>query len=105
MAGRYHAVTGEITSIDREQGRLGIRTDRGPVELVFPPVAVLGLREGDRVTIDMALREPPGVAASPKDRRPRRRARRRFGPRADAARGGCPTAPSRRRDPGRLEGA
>jgi hypothetical protein len=52
-----HTVTGQVTDIDHSRGRLELKTDQGTeMELAFPPSALRGLRQGDRVAVDLAVR-------------------------------------------------
>jgi BON domain len=48
-------VTGEVAKIDHTSGRLSLRTSDGDLTLQFPPAAIRNLREGDRVTVDVAV--------------------------------------------------
>jgi hyperosmotically inducible periplasmic protein len=48
-------VTGEVAKIDHTSGRLSLRTSDGDLTLQFPPDAIRNLREGDRVTVDVAV--------------------------------------------------
>jgi BON domain-containing protein len=50
-----HTVTGEVTSIDRTTGRLTLRNGTGDLVLQFPPAALQDIKEGDRLTVRLAL--------------------------------------------------
>lgn len=51
-----HAMAGIITKIDEESGRVSVEAGVGePLELHFPPPAVAGLSEGDRITVHLAF--------------------------------------------------
>ena len=47
---------GEVVSVDHDTGRLTLRTDEGETALRFPPAAVAGVKQGDRVSLELAVR-------------------------------------------------
>jgi hypothetical protein len=51
-----HTMTGEVTDIDAARGRIKLKTDQGDMELALPPAALRGVRQGDRLTVDLAIR-------------------------------------------------
>jgi hypothetical protein len=52
----HHVVTGEITSVDRNSGKVDIRaTDGSKVQIVLPPLAVATTNKGDRASIDVTI--------------------------------------------------
>jgi hypothetical protein len=51
-----HTVTGEVTDIDAGRGWIELETDQGDMELAVPPTALQGVRRGDRLTVDLAIR-------------------------------------------------
>src|SRR5262249_61293398 len=52
----HHIVTGEITDVDRNSGKVGIRaSDGSKVQLVLPPLAVATTNKGDRASIDVTI--------------------------------------------------
>ena len=44
-----------MTKVDRESGRVSVQTSDGDLTLQLPAATVAGLREGDRVTVDVAI--------------------------------------------------
>ena len=51
-----HVVTGEITDVDRNSGRVDIRaSDGSKVQVILPPLAVATTKKGDRASIDVTL--------------------------------------------------
>jgi ABC-type transport system substrate-binding protein len=58
-----HKMTGEVTKVDQSKGMLTLKTDEGDVDLHFPPSALQGVKEGDRVEVQMAIR-PAGAGAA-----------------------------------------
>jgi hypothetical protein len=52
----HHVVTGEITDVDRNSGKVDIRaSDGSKVQLVLPPLAVATTKKGDRASIDVTI--------------------------------------------------
>ena len=60
-----HKMMGEVTKIDEAKGTVSLKTDEGDMDLHFPPSALKGIKEGDRVEVQLAIR-PAGSAASSK---------------------------------------
>jgi hypothetical protein len=58
-----HRVMGEVTKLDQSQGRVSLKTDMGDMELHFPPSALQGIKEGDRVEVQLGLR-PAGASGA-----------------------------------------
>jgi hypothetical protein len=60
MSGR-HTMTGEVTSVAPDQGRVFIKTPEGRMLLHFPPSALQNVKKGDQVTVELALKDngPP----------------------------------------------
>src|SRR5262245_11055793 len=51
-----HVVTGEITDVDRNSGRVDIRaSDGSKVQVILPPLAVATTTKGDRASIDVTI--------------------------------------------------
>jgi hypothetical protein len=51
-----HVVTGEITDVDRNSGRVDIRaSDGSKVQVILPPLAVATTKKGDRASIDFTI--------------------------------------------------
>jgi len=53
-AGRQRLI-GEVTKVDRDSGRVSVQTSDGDLTLQLPAATVASLREGDRVTVDVAI--------------------------------------------------
>jgi hypothetical protein len=63
-AGRgQHKMMGEVTKIDSTKGMVTLKTDEGSMDLHFPPSALQGIKEGDRVEVQLAIR-PAGAAGA-----------------------------------------
>jgi Cu/Ag efflux protein CusF len=56
-----HKMMGEVTKIDSTKGLVTLKTDEGDMDLHFPPSALQGIKEGDRVEVQLAIR-PAGAA-------------------------------------------
>ena len=51
-----HVVTGEITDVDRNSGKVDIRSSDGSkVQVILPPLAVATTKKGDRASIDVTI--------------------------------------------------
>lgn len=57
-------VTGRVTSVDPQSGKLSLETPDGQVNVRFPPPAVAHVKTGDTVTVAVGLMEQ-SPAASP----------------------------------------
>src|SRR5689334_4712182 len=52
----HHVVTGEITDVDRNSGKVDIRaSDGSKVQVILPPLAVATTNKGDRASIDVTI--------------------------------------------------
>ena len=51
-----HRVTGEVARIDHAKGLVTLKTAEGAMDLHFPPSALQGINEGDRVDVELGLR-------------------------------------------------
>ncbi len=60
-----HTITGEVTAIDRQQGRVTLKTDDGTVHLPLPASALQGVREGEEMTIRVGIGDAPAAASPP----------------------------------------
>ena len=58
-----HKMMGEVTKIDSAKGMVTVKTDQGDMDLHFPPSALQGIKEGDRVEVQLAVR-PAGAAGA-----------------------------------------
>jgi hypothetical protein len=61
-----HKMMGEVSKIDSAKGMVTVKTDEGDLDLHFPPSALQGMKEGDRVELQLAIR-PAGAAAKSGD--------------------------------------
>jgi cold shock CspA family protein len=52
-----HTMTGEVTRVNPEKGWLFIKTAEGRMLLHFPSSALQSVKEGDNVTIELALKD------------------------------------------------
>jgi hyperosmotically inducible periplasmic protein len=52
-----HTMTGEVTDIDAATGKVELRTSEGELHLHFPPSSLQNVRRGDRLTVELAVRE------------------------------------------------
>jgi hyperosmotically inducible protein len=50
-----HTMTGEVKDVDRDRGRVELRTADGDMQLYFPPAAVRNVQKGDRITVELAV--------------------------------------------------
>jgi hypothetical protein len=54
--GVHHVVTGEVTDVDRNSGKVDIRaSDGSKVQVILPPLAVATTNKGDRASIDVTI--------------------------------------------------
>jgi hypothetical protein len=56
MTGR-HTMTGEVTSVSPEKGRVLVKTPAGRMLLHFPSAALQNVKKGDSVTVELALKD------------------------------------------------
>ena len=62
----FHAMTGEVTTIDQQKGTVTLKTDTGTFDLHFPPAFLQNVKQGSTITVELGLRDADGVAASPR---------------------------------------
>jgi hypothetical protein len=51
-----HTMSGEVTEVDQNQGKLQVKTQEGTLDLHFPPSALQNVKKGDRVSVELALK-------------------------------------------------
>jgi hypothetical protein len=51
-----HTMTGEITEVDAASGKFSLKTGEGTLELHAPPAALAGVKQGDRMTVEIAVK-------------------------------------------------
>ena len=59
FAGDYmgeHAMTGRITSIDKDRGRVTVEAQGEELDLHYPQSALQNLNKGDQVTVTLGIR-------------------------------------------------
>lgn len=56
---RRYTASGEVLSVDRDSGQLTIRSSTGPVVLHVPESALEGIQVGDRVDVELGIRQLP----------------------------------------------
>jgi hypothetical protein len=55
-AGVHHTVTGEVTDVDRNSGKVHIlASDGSKIQVILPPLAVATANKGDRASIDVMI--------------------------------------------------
>jgi len=59
-----HTMTGEVTSVTPDKGRLLIKTPEGRMLLHFPSAALQNVKKGDSVTVELALKDNGPVPKS-----------------------------------------
>jgi hypothetical protein len=59
-----HTMTGRITSIDKDEGKLSIDSEGKEMTVHFPRTALQNLNEGDRVTVQLAIKPASGAAGT-----------------------------------------
>ena len=52
-----HSMTGEVTSVSPDKGRLLVKTTEGRMLLHFPSSALQNVKKGDSVTVELALKD------------------------------------------------
>jgi len=62
-----HTMTGEVTSVAPDKGRLFIKTPEGRMLLHVPTTALQNVKKGDSVTVELALKDN-GPAPTTKER-------------------------------------
>ncbi len=62
-----HTMEGEVTRIDQNKGTVSVKTAEGTLDLHFPPSALANIKKGDRVSVELALKqEMSGGTMSPR---------------------------------------
>ena len=55
FAAGEHVMTGRITSIDKDKGRVTVEAQGEELDLHFPTAALQNLRKGDQVTVSLGI--------------------------------------------------
>jgi hypothetical protein len=64
-----HAMSGTVTDIDPQTGKLSLSTEVGDLELHFPPSALKGVKEGDSLTVYLSFSKGDATSTSPQKQR------------------------------------
>lgn len=64
-----HAMSGTVTDIDPQTGKLSLSTEVGDLELHFPPSALKGVKEGDPLTVYLSFSKGNATSTSPQKQR------------------------------------
>jgi hypothetical protein len=60
-----HAMSGTVTDIDHDTGKLSLNTQVGELDLHFPPQSVKDVKEGDQLTVHLSFSKGGAASASP----------------------------------------
>jgi hypothetical protein len=52
-----HSMDGQVTKVDAKKGWIDVKTPEGSMKLHFPPEALADVKKGDRVTVDLAIKD------------------------------------------------
>ena len=52
-----HSMDGEVTKVDAKKGWIDVKTSEGSMKLHFPPEALADIKKGNRVTVDLAIKD------------------------------------------------
>jgi hypothetical protein len=62
-----HSMSGKITDIDRDTGKVTLKTGAGDLDLHFPPQSLANLDKGDSITVHLGFTESAmGGAEAPR---------------------------------------
>jgi hypothetical protein len=56
MKGR-HSMEGEVTKVDAKKGWVDLKTAQGTMILHFPPDALATVKKGDRIAVELGLKD------------------------------------------------
>jgi hypothetical protein len=56
MMGR-HSMAGQVTSLDAQKGWIHLKTSEGTMIMHFPPEALQGVKKGDTISVDLAMKD------------------------------------------------
>src|SRR5687768_4777342 len=51
-----HTMEGQVVSVNEKKGHLKLKTAEGTMELHFPPSALAGVKKGDRIAVELAMK-------------------------------------------------
>ena len=66
FAAGEHVMTGRITSIDKDKGRVTVEAQGEELDLHFPSAALQNLKKGDQVTVSLGI-TPAGETSGTSD--------------------------------------
>ena len=52
-----HSMDGQVTKVDAKKGWIDVKTSEGSMKLHFPPEALANVKKGDRVTVDLGIKD------------------------------------------------
>ena len=56
MMGR-HTMEGKVTSVSAKTGWVHVKTDEGTIIVHFPPAELAGVKKGDTISVDLAMKD------------------------------------------------
>jgi hypothetical protein len=56
MTGR-HTMEGKVTSVSAKTGWVHVKTDEGTIIVHFPPAELEGVKKGDTIAVDLAMKD------------------------------------------------
>src|ERR1700730_19248258 len=56
MMGR-HTMEGKVTSVSAKTGWVHVKTDEGTIIVHFPPSELAGVKKGDTISVDLAMKD------------------------------------------------
>lgn len=60
-----HSMSGTVTDIDHQTGKLSLDTGVGELDLHFPPPALKDVKEGDQLTVHLGFTRGGAAGAGP----------------------------------------
>lgn len=54
-----HTMTGEVTRINQSKGTFSLKTAEGTLDLHAPPSVLAGVKKGDQMAVEIAIRPLP----------------------------------------------
>ena len=65
-----HSMSGTVTDIEHQTGKLSLETGVGELELHFPPPALKEVKEGDQITVHLGF-STGGAGSAPPQKKSR----------------------------------
>jgi hypothetical protein len=63
-----HSMSGTVTEIDHQTGKLSLETGVGELELHFPPQALKEVTEGDQITVHLGFSKGGAASGTPQQK-------------------------------------